>query len=43
MQRREICQRMLRDYEPPAIDPGVDEALREFISRRKAEFPDKDY
>ena len=35
--------RMLRDYEPPAIDPGVDEALREFISRRKAEFPDKDY
>ena len=44
MQRAaEIWPRMLRDYEPPAIDPGVDEALREFISRRKAEFPDKDY
>ena len=44
MQRAaEIWPRMLRDYEPPAIDPGVDEALREFISRRKADFPDKDY
>ncbi len=27
---------MLRDYEPPPIDPGIDEALLDFIARRKA-------
>jgi trimethylamine--corrinoid protein Co-methyltransferase len=26
---------MLRAYEPPAIDPAVDEALKEFIDRKK--------
>jgi trimethylamine--corrinoid protein Co-methyltransferase len=31
---------MLRDYEPPAIDPAVDEALRDFIARRKESVPD---
>jgi trimethylamine--corrinoid protein Co-methyltransferase len=31
---------MLREYEPPKIDPGVDEALREFIARKKAATPD---
>jgi len=31
---------MLQSYEPPPIDLGVDEALQEFITRRKAEFPD---
>jgi trimethylamine--corrinoid protein Co-methyltransferase len=33
---------MLAEYEAPPIDPGVDEALSEFISRRKAAFPDSD-
>ncbi len=34
---------MLDAYEPPAIDPGVDEALRDFMARRKAETPDRWY
>jgi trimethylamine---corrinoid protein Co-methyltransferase len=37
-----IWKRMLREYEAPPIDPGIDEALLEFIARRKAEFPDSD-
>jgi len=35
-----IWKRMLREYEAPAIDPGVDEALREFIAKKKAAVPD---
>jgi len=35
-----IWKRMLRDYEAPAIDPGVDEALNEFIAKKKAAVPD---
>ena len=31
---------LLADYEAPAIDPGVDEALKAFIARRKGEMPD---
>jgi trimethylamine--corrinoid protein Co-methyltransferase len=37
-----IWKRMLREYEAPPIDPGIDEALLEFIVRRKAAFPDSD-
>ena len=37
-----IWKRMLRDYEAPAIDPGVDEALGEFITKRKASMPDSE-
>jgi trimethylamine--corrinoid protein Co-methyltransferase len=37
-----IWKRMLREYEAPPIDPGVDEALQEFITRRKASFPDSE-
>lgn len=37
-----IWKRMLREYEVPPIDPGVDEALNEFIARRKASFPDSE-
>ena len=33
---------MLAEYEAPPIDPGIDEALLEFIARRKAAFPDSD-
>jgi len=34
---------MLAGYEAPPIDAGVDEALREFIDRRKASEPDMSY
>lgn len=36
----EVARRMLDEYEPPPFDPGVDEALKEFIAKRKAELPD---
>ena len=32
-----IWKRMLAEYEAPPIDPGVDEALHEYIARRKAD------
>jgi trimethylamine--corrinoid protein Co-methyltransferase len=38
-----IWKRMLNEYEAPDIDPGVDEALKDFIARRKAEQPDALY
>ena len=31
----------LASYEPPPIDDAVDEELREFMARRKAEMPDE--
>jgi trimethylamine--corrinoid protein Co-methyltransferase len=34
---------MLNDYEAPALDPAIDEALLEFIARRKSEFEDMSY
>ncbi len=37
-----IWKRMLSEYEAPPIDPGVDEALQDYIARRKASFPDSD-
>ena len=37
-----IWKRMLNEYEAPPIDPGVDEALLEFIAKRKASFPDSE-
>ena len=38
-----IWKQMLNDYEAPAIDPAVDEALVEFVKSRKSEFEDRDY
>jgi trimethylamine--corrinoid protein Co-methyltransferase len=38
-----IWKRMLAEYGAPEIDPGVDEALKDYIARRKAERPDADY
>jgi len=32
---------MLADYQAPPLDPAVDEALREFMARRKSEMPDR--
>ncbi len=37
-----IWKRMLRDYEAPALDEGIDEALKEFIAKRKASMPDSE-
>jgi trimethylamine---corrinoid protein Co-methyltransferase len=38
-----LCQRALREYEAPPIDDSIDEALCEFVSRRKAEMADMWY
>lgn len=34
------CTELLAAYEPPPIDEAVDEALRDFVARRKSEMPD---
>jgi trimethylamine--corrinoid protein Co-methyltransferase len=33
-------RRMLAEYEAPALDAGIAEALGEFVARRKASEPD---
>jgi trimethylamine--corrinoid protein Co-methyltransferase len=38
-----IWKRMLKEYEPPVLDASIDEALQDFMTRRKAEFADRDY
>ena len=35
-----IWKQQLREYEAPALDPAIDEALQAFIARRKAVLPD---
>ncbi len=35
-----IWKRLLEEYEPPPIDPAIDEALRDFVARRKLELSD---
>jgi trimethylamine--corrinoid protein Co-methyltransferase len=37
-----VWKRMLAEYEAPPIDPGIDEALLEYVAQRKAAFPDSD-
>ncbi|HLS18684.1 MAG TPA: trimethylamine methyltransferase family protein, partial [Paracoccaceae bacterium] len=34
------AQRMLGEYEAPPLDPGIDEALKDYIATRKASEPD---
>jgi trimethylamine--corrinoid protein Co-methyltransferase len=34
-----IWQKVLADYEPPPLDPAIDEALRDHIARRTAREP----
>jgi trimethylamine--corrinoid protein Co-methyltransferase len=36
-----IWKQRLADYEAPPIDDAVDEELRDFVARRKAELPDE--
>jgi trimethylamine--corrinoid protein Co-methyltransferase len=38
-----IWKSMLNQYEAPPLDPAIDEALVNYIERRKAESPDQDY
>ena len=38
-----IWKRMLNEYEAPALDPAIDEALLAFMERRKSEFEDRNY
>jgi trimethylamine---corrinoid protein Co-methyltransferase len=35
-----IWKQQLRDYEAPPLDPGIDEALSDFMAWRKADLPD---
>ncbi|HEV8547228.1 MAG TPA: trimethylamine methyltransferase family protein [Candidatus Limnocylindrales bacterium] len=37
-----IWKRMLNEYEAPPLDEGTDEALQEFIAKRKASQPDSE-
>ncbi len=37
-----VWKKRLEEYQPPAIDEAQDEALREWIDRKKASFPDSD-
>lgn len=34
------CRQLLAEYEAPPLDPGIDEALREFVAQKKASMPD---
>ncbi len=34
------ARRLLADHEPPPLDPGIREALEDFVARRKTELPD---
>jgi len=36
-------KKMLGDYEAPALDPAVDEALQDYMLKRKTSFPDANY
>lgn len=38
-----IWKSMLNEYEAPKLDPAIDEALLDYMQRRKAEFPDQEY
>jgi trimethylamine--corrinoid protein Co-methyltransferase len=35
-----LWKKMLAEYEAPSIDPGIDEALNEFLTKKKAAVPD---
>ena len=38
-----VWKKQLAAYEAPPLDPAVDEALLDFMARRKASFPDSNY
>jgi trimethylamine--corrinoid protein Co-methyltransferase len=34
-------KRLLDEYQAPPLDPGIDEALQEFVTRKKTSMPDE--
>jgi trimethylamine--corrinoid protein Co-methyltransferase len=38
-----LWKKQLAEYEAPPLDPAIDEALLDYVSRRKASFPDSKY
>ena len=38
-----LWKKMLAEYTPPPLDPGIDEALVEYMDKRKASFADSSY
>ncbi len=38
-----LWKTMLRQYEAPDLDPAIDEALQDYMHRRKSELPDGDH
>lgn len=36
-------RQMLNDYEAPAMDPAIDEALKDFVAQKKASMPDQSF
>jgi trimethylamine--corrinoid protein Co-methyltransferase len=38
-----VWKAKLREYEPPPLDPSIDEALQDLMERRKAQFADSEY
>lgn len=36
-------KQLLAEYQDPGLDPGIDEALKDFVARRKASMPDADF
>jgi trimethylamine---corrinoid protein Co-methyltransferase len=43
MRANGLWKGMLEGYEPPPLDEAIDDGLKEFIQRRKAEMPDASY
>ncbi len=37
---RERVAKLLNDYQKPAIDPAIEEALKEYVAKKKASMPD---
>jgi trimethylamine--corrinoid protein Co-methyltransferase len=33
-------EKLMRDYQKPAIDPGIEEALNDYVAKKKASMPD---
>jgi len=36
----ELCRRWLESYEPPSLDPGIDDGLKDFVAKKKESMPD---
>ena len=38
-----LWKKQLENYQDPGLDPAIDEALKDYIARRKSEKPDMNY